>query len=202
MSSNIEGFVGDVKGVIILDNEGARVMAKYYNSKGTFFETLSSQKAFERTVFQKSNKVSGSNRSANSFENDIMTVDNYVAIFRMYSDFSIFIIGHSDDNELILGMVLDCIHECFDRIFRHNIERKSLINNMSGVILVIDELFDQGIVMHLDPNVILARIKTQKSSSSSAHTAPGADTGADAGGGLFASVFSGARSQLAKTMGM
>ena len=39
--SSIEGFVGDVKGVIILDNEGARVMAKYYNSKGTFFETLS-----------------------------------------------------------------------------------------------------------------------------------------------------------------
>ena len=147
MSSNIEGFVGDVKGVLILDNEGARVMAKYYNSKGTFFETLSSQKAFERSIFQKSNKVSGSNRSANSFENDIMTVDNYVAIFRMYSDFSIFIIGHSDDNELILGMVLDCIHECFDRIFRHNIERKSLINNMSGVILVIDELFDQGIVI-------------------------------------------------------
>ena len=71
-----------------------------------------------------------------------MTVDNYVAIFRMYSDFTIFIVGHCDDNELILGMVLDCIHECFDRIFRHNIERKSLINNMSGVILVIDELFD------------------------------------------------------------
>ena len=57
-----------------------------------------------------------------------MTVDNYVTIFRMYSDFTIFIVGHSDDNELILGMVLDCIHECFDRIFRHNIERKALIN--------------------------------------------------------------------------
>ena len=66
--SSIEGFVGDVKGVIILDNEGARVMAKYYNNKGTFFETLSSQKSFERTLFQKSNKVSGSSRSANSFE--------------------------------------------------------------------------------------------------------------------------------------
>jgi hypothetical protein len=37
---------------------------------------------------------------------------------------------------------LDCCHECFDRIFNHNIERKSLINKMSGVILVIDELID------------------------------------------------------------
>ena len=157
----MQGFVGDVKGVILLDNEGQRIIAKYYNNKGSYFETHSSQKSFERQIFLKSSKQSGgANRNANSFENDIMTVDNYVAIFRMYSDFTIFIVGHIDDNELILGMVLDCIHECFDRIFRHNIERKSLINNMSGVILVIDELFDQGIVMHLDPNTILARIKT------------------------------------------
>ena len=90
-----------------------------------------------------------------------MTVDNYVAIFRCYSDMTIFIIGHSEDNELILGQVLDCMHECFDRIFRKGIERRALIENMSGVILVIDELLDQGIVMHLDPAMILARIDTK-----------------------------------------
>jgi len=78
----------------------------------------------------------------NSFENDIMTVENYVAIFRCYSDMSIFILGMHDDNELILATVLDCCHDCFDTIFKRNIERKSLINNMSGVILVIDELID------------------------------------------------------------
>ena len=89
-----------------------------------------------------------------------MTVDNYVAIFRSYQDFTIFIIGHNEDNELILTVLLDCIHECFDRIFASSIERKSLIDNMSGVILVIDELIDQGVIMHTDPNVILARIRT------------------------------------------
>ena len=198
----MEGYVGDIKGVILLDNEGQRIIAKYYNSKGTYFETFQSQKSFEKQIFLKSSKQSGSGaRGANSFENDIMTVDNYVAIFRMYSDFTIFIVGHSDDNELILGMVLDCIHECFDRIFRHNIERKALINNMSGVILVIDELFDQGVVMHLDPNTILQRIKTVKGSSSAPQSVQ-AEPAAESGGGMFASVFSSARSQLAKTMGM
>ena len=93
-----------------------------------------------------------------------MTVDNYVAIFRCYKDMTIFMLGLSDDNELVLGMVLDCVHECFDRIFKHNIERKSLINNMSYVILVIDELIDQGVIMHTDPSVILSRIRPTKSS--------------------------------------
>ena len=71
-----------------------------------------------------------------------MNVENYVAVFRCYSDMSVFILGTQDDNELILAQVLDCAHECFDRIFNHQIERKSLINKMSGVILVIDELID------------------------------------------------------------
>ena len=41
---SMQGFVGDVKGVILLDNEGQRIIAKYYNTKGLLFETLSSQK--------------------------------------------------------------------------------------------------------------------------------------------------------------
>ena len=93
------------------------------------------------------------------FDNDIMNVDDYVAIFRCYTDMTIYVLGDGRfDNELILASVLDTIHECFDSIFKHNIERKSLINNMTGVILVIDELIDQGIIMQLDSKTILKRI--------------------------------------------
>ena len=94
-----------------------------------------------------------------------MIVENYTAIFRCYSDMSIYVLGSSDDNELIIGQVLGCIHECFDKIFKGQFERKSLISNMSGVILVIDEVIDQGIVMHTSASVILARIKTVKTTT-------------------------------------
>ena len=84
----------------------------------------------------------------NIHENDIMNVEDYVAIFRCYTDMTIYVIGDAkNDNELILATVLNTIHDCFDTIFKHNVERKSLINNMTGVILVIDELIDQGIIM-------------------------------------------------------
>ena len=90
------------------------------------------------------------------YENDIMNVEDYVAVFRCYVDMTIYVIGDGkNDNELILASVLDTIHECFDTVFKHNIERKSLINNMTGVILVIDELIDQGIIMQLEPAVSL-----------------------------------------------
>ena len=123
---------------------------------------------------------------------------------------TMFIIGHSEDNELILGQLLDCMHECFDRIFRKGIERKSLIDNMSGVILIVDEILDQGVIMHLDSSTIIARINTKSKSGQSAapgqSSAEGSSSSAaqssSSGSGLFASVFSQARSSLAKSMGM
>lgn len=45
------------KAVIIIDSMGDRVMAKYY---GTDFPTLKDQKAFEKTLFDKTKRVSGS----------------------------------------------------------------------------------------------------------------------------------------------
>ena len=116
------GQVGDVRGVVVLDNEGRRVISKYYNSRGSALESTNSQKAFERQLFLKSNRQSSgkqSGSSTNLYENDIMIVDSYTAVFRCYSDMSIYILGMAEDNELILGQVLDCIHECFDKIFKH-----------------------------------------------------------------------------------
>jgi coatomer subunit zeta len=140
------------------------------------------------------------------YENDIMTVENYVAIFRCYVDMTIYLLGDKDDNELVLAQVLDCVHDCWDKIFKHAIERKSLINNMTAVILVIDELIDQGIIMSTDPNTILKRINIKGASlTSQGSETSGADQGIAAaisaasgsssgGGGMFASVFASAKS--------
>ena len=37
--NNIFGIVGDVKGIVMLDNEGKRIIAKYYNNKATHLES-------------------------------------------------------------------------------------------------------------------------------------------------------------------
>ena len=120
------------------------------------------------------------------FENDIMNVEDYVAIFRCYTDMTIYVLGDAkQDNELVLASVLDTIHECFDHVFKHNIERKSLINNMTWVILVIDEMIDQGIIMQLDHSIILKRIKSGETSA--AGVAEGAPATYASGGlmGMF-----------------
>ena len=44
---------------------------------------------------------------------------------------------------------------------------------MSGVILIVDELLDQGVIMHLDPNTIIARINTKGKSGHGTNAAAG-----------------------------
>jgi hypothetical protein len=129
-----------------------------------------------------------------------MTVENYVAIFRCYADMTIYLLGEKEDNELVLAGVLDTVHDCFDRVFRHSIERKSLINNMTAVILVIDELIDQGIVMATDPHTILKRINLKPQAATGQQAGEPQDVSAaqgvaaGGGGGMFASVFASAKS--------
>ena len=65
-------MVGNVKGVIVLDNEGRRIIAKYYNQEFNLgLQTDQQQKVFERNLFQKSNKQEGSGAKLNMYENDI-----------------------------------------------------------------------------------------------------------------------------------
>ena len=207
-------MVGNVKGVIVLDNEGRRIIAKYYNQeRNKGLENNALQKHFEKICFQKSNKTEGGSKTT-MFENDVMNVDDYVAVFRCYTDMTIFVIGDGkQDNELILASVLDCINECFEQVFKHNIERKSLINNMSQVILVIDELIDNGIIMNLDHRTILSRINSKGDQGAPVGEQPQASglMGMFGGGGaqassesssMFSSIFSAARGQVSKTLAL
>ena len=61
-------------------------------------------------------------------------------------------------NEIILVSVLNCIHDSLSRIFRKNIEKKYLIENMDSVLLTIDEICDQGILLESDPNQVAQRV--------------------------------------------
>jgi hypothetical protein len=94
------GQVCSVKAVIVLDNEGQRLIAKYYDFNDTELDTPQKQKKFEKSIFQKSIKGS----KVNLYENEVMSLENScVGIYRVYSDMSFYVIGGKDDNELCLG---------------------------------------------------------------------------------------------------
>ena len=133
-----------------------------------------------------------------------MNIENYVSVFRVYSDMSFYVLGMKDENELCLSQVLDTINGCFNAVFKQSIERRNLIQNMTAVILIIDEIIDGGVVLQLDDSEVLNRIKQKpKSSAVPATTSNDADQAQPTGASsLFSSVFSRAKNQLTNSLAL
>ena len=52
----LEPTLNTVKGLMIMDNNGVRILSKYYDPE--MFPNVGAEKKFEKTLFQKTHKVS------------------------------------------------------------------------------------------------------------------------------------------------
>ncbi|KAH9275440.1 hypothetical protein BASA83_002214 [Batrachochytrium salamandrivorans] len=78
-----------VKAAIVLDSEGQRVMAKYYS---TDYPSTKDQKTFERSLFDKTKKLSS----------EIILFDNLIIVYKSVVDLFIYFVGSTDENEIML----------------------------------------------------------------------------------------------------
>ena len=64
----------------------------------------------------------------------------------------------SQENELILMTVLNCVYDSISQILRKNVEKKALFQNLDIVMLAIDEICDRGVILEADPNAVVSRV--------------------------------------------
>ncbi|KAK0425607.1 hypothetical protein QR680_009286 [Steinernema hermaphroditum] len=133
-----------VKGMAVLDQDGQRILAKYDQNT---FGTQKEQKEFEKSLFQKTNKANG----------EIILLDGHICVYRSNVDLFFYVIGGSQENELILVSVLNCLFDAISIILRKNVERKVLLDNMDTALLALDEICDDGIVLETDPQAVVSR---------------------------------------------
>jgi hypothetical protein len=134
-----------IKAILLLDNNGKRIISNYYDDQ---FASIKEQKEFEKLLFKSTQKANG----------EIIMLENLTIVYKSNVDVFFYVIGSTNENEIILVSVLNCIHDSLSRIFRKNIEKKYLIENMDSVLLTIDEICDQGILLESDPNQVAQRV--------------------------------------------
>jgi len=114
-------------------------------------------------------------------ESDIVVVDDYLVLYKGINDIYVCVVAPETENEIIMLMLLDGI---FDSL-RHVADGKSLISvglskrtvleSLEYVILILDEAQDDGIIMEVDADSIIERVKMHvniRNSSSSAIAMP------------------------------
>ena len=138
-----------VKSIIILDNDGKRIVGKYYDDQ---FTTVKEQKDFEKSIFEKTHK-------ANS---EIVMLDQMTILYRNHMDVFFYVVGSVNQNEIMLSSVLNCLFDSLNQILRKSVEKKSLYDNLDAVLLTVDELCDNGILLETEPNTIAQRVSLKE----------------------------------------
>ncbi|XP_035829254.1 coatomer subunit zeta-1 [Aplysia californica] len=134
-----------VKAIAILDNDGNRMLAKYYDDS---FPTAKEQKEFEKNLFNKTHRANG----------EIIMFEGLTCVYKSNVDLFFYVVGSSMENELILASCLNAFYDSISEILRKNVEKRALLDNLDAVFLAADELCDGGIVLESDPHQIVQRV--------------------------------------------
>ncbi|XP_052406092.1 coatomer subunit zeta-2 isoform X2 [Carassius gibelio] len=135
-----------VKAVFILDNDGNRLLSKYYDPE--LYPSMKEQKNFENNVFNKTHKA----------DNEIAFLEGMTIVYKSSIDLFFYVVGSPQENELMLMAVLNCLFESLSQMLRKNVEKRTLLDNMDGVFLVVDEIIDGGVILESDPQQVIEKV--------------------------------------------
>lgn len=121
-----------VKGMLILDMDGNRILAKYYDKN--VFPTVKEQKAYEKNLFSKTHRANG----------EIIMLDGLTCVYKSNVDLFFYVMGSSYENELLLSSVLNCLYDSVSLILKKNVEKQAVLDNLDIVMLAFDEICDGG----------------------------------------------------------
>uniref|UniRef100_A0A8V5GTH1 Coatomer subunit zeta n=1 Tax=Melopsittacus undulatus TaxID=13146 RepID=A0A8V5GTH1_MELUD len=134
-----------VKAVIILDNDGERLFAKYYDGS---YPSTKEQRVFEKNIFSKTQRS----------DSEIALLEGLTVVYRSSIDLYFYVIGSPYENELMLTAVLNCLFDSLSQMLRKNVEKRALLENMEGLFLAVDEIVDGGVVLESDPQQVVHRV--------------------------------------------
>lgn len=177
------GEIPSVIGAVILDGDGRRVVSRYYKSH---FASSAEELAFEKKLFDKTS------RTAAKSEAEVIVLDGLVSVYRNSCDVWFFIVGSQSENELILAHVLHALYESLASVLHGPPEKRMLLDSFDTLLLVVDEIFDQGLILETDAATIVNRVTMRAPDGKPAEEAFSE--------GNLNSMFASAREQLARSL--
>ena len=182
--SKLNNVVCLIKFIIILDNSGKIIYSKYYTDK----KTAEKQREFEKQLcFQVKNL------NILPGELDIFSIEDINIFVKIIGEVAYFIGINEEDNECLGYNFCRIFENCLGSILNDNFDRAKIFNNLEKIILLIDELVNNGIIVNTDQESIEKLIVHQEQGGSKFISFGTSDNGGS-GGGLFSSIFSGAKS--------
>ena len=140
----------EIGAIIVLDTEGERITARYFDR--SYVKDLLAQTEFEKKLHKKTKGV------AAKVDAEVLLLDGMNVLYRSGADVTFYVVGKSEENELILVAVLDALTTAVTSLLKGVLDKRSILTQLELLLLAIDELVDGGIPLELDPSVIESRV--------------------------------------------
>ena len=184
LEENLSNIACLIKFIIILDNNGRLIYGKYFIDKDQ-----ERQREFEKQLcFQVKNL------NITQGELDIFNIDDYNVFVKIIGEIAYFIGVNEEDNECLGYNFCMIFENCLGSVINDNFDRKKIFDNLDKIMLIIDEMVDNGLIINTDPDSIQKLISLQDESGSKFISFGTSEQTSSSGGGLFSSIFSGAKS--------
>ena len=115
--------LNQIASFFILDSQGKPLIQKNYTSSVPNIEQ----------IFLRTNKKS----------NDIVLVDNHLVVYKPVVDTYFYVIATLLENEIMLFQLLNSFIQALEIQFKQ-VEKRTLIENMDVLLLMLDETIDDG----------------------------------------------------------
>ena len=160
--------IPSITAILVLDAEtGSRVAVKYYTPPipqlANPYPTLPTQLAFEKRLFAKLHRTQPagglSMAGGGGGGVDVLPYETHAVVYKVVNDVVLLLIAPANENELLLYNALVALDESLASLFKGQVGRRLLIENLDLLLLTIDELAeDTGGVLEVDSGTIVQRV--------------------------------------------
>lgn len=132
-----------IDGIVILGLDGKRILSQSCN------DTINSKK-FDRDLYGKT--------KSSKIKNEVLIVGNLLVVHRCVSELHMYVVGNRNENPAILDRVLCCLVEAVSTLISRDVQNQSIHGNLDQIALAIDQIYDQGVLLETDPDLVLERV--------------------------------------------
>lgn len=169
--------------VLLLDVDGNRLLAKYYQPPHAPAPPSTGQNATGNAVTVPQHIQHGNQPSQLSARNpfntlkeqrnfekaiwektrrasgDIILFDGHLVLFKSSLDAILYVIGPAEENELMLSGLLTSLYDSITMLLQGGqLDKRAVLENLDLVSLAVDETVDDGIILETDSTTVSSRV--------------------------------------------
>lgn len=149
-----------VLALLVLDADANRLAIKYCSGGLKLWPSVEDQRKFERKTIQKLPKPSGRASS----ETDVALIGEQLVVFKICNDVYICVVCSPNENELVVAGLCDGVAAALTQTTQmsfvsNGLSKQTVLDQLDQVLLVLDEVTDDGIIMEVDDEKIFNRVR-------------------------------------------